>query len=344
MSDNLAVALIGAGRIGVSHAALIAGHPRARLARVIDQDRVAAERISVRHGAIVSTWEEAVADPAIGAVLIASSTDTHARFIEDAARAGKAILSEKPIDLSLERIDRCGVVLAATDARLMVGFNRRFDPHVMALKARLDAGAIGAPSQIIIINRDANAPPPAFLRRSGGIFHDMALHDYDLACHLLSGHPVGIQARGSALIDEGAASCGDYDTAATVLTMANGAQAIIMNARCARFGFDFRLEILGADGVLSLANPLPLALTEATGAGTQISRTAQDFFARFEAAFRRQFDNFVDGVLSGRTLTPSFIEGRAASAIAQAAAVSAKTGTTVLLDSIEAEPIIEPQI
>lgn len=324
MTAHLNVALIGAGRIGVSHAALIAAHPRSHLACVIDQHPQAAATLAARHGAAVRTWQEALADRAIDAVLIASSTDTHARLIEDAAHAGKAILSEKPIDLSLERIDRCGGVVAATGARMMVGFNRRFDPHIVALKAQLDAGAIGRPTQIVIINRDANAPSAGFLERSGGIFRDMGIHDYDLACHLLGDHPAHIWAGGSALVDDGAATCGDFDTASTVLTFADGAQAIVLNARCARFGFDFRLEVLGAAGVLRLDNPSNLALTEATAHHIRVAPPAQDFFSRFETAFHRQWDHFVTTILAGAPPGPDFAAGRAASAIAEAAAHSAE--------------------
>lgn len=325
-------ALIGAGRIGVSHASLIANHPRARLAAVIDADAKAAASLASRFSAATMNWAEALADPAIDAMLIASSTDTHAGFIEDAARAGKAILSEKPIDLSLDRIDRCGAVVTETKARLMVGFNRRFDPHIASLKARLDDEAIGRASQILIINRDAGAPPPEFLRRSGGVFRDMAIHDYDLACHLFGAAPVAVHAQGSALVDPGAASCGDYDTALTVLTMADGAQAMIANARCARFGFDFRLEVLGAKGVLRLDNPRETTLIEADAAGVRQAKPPQNFFARFETAFARQLDAFIDAIIAGHSPPSDFADGRTASAIAEAAAKSATTGTPILLD------------
>lgn len=332
MEKAVSFALVGAGRIGVSHAALIARNPRARLAAVIDANENAAAALASRFGARMTGWTEALADPAIDAVLIASSTDTHADFIEAAARAGKAILSEKPIDLSLERIDRCGAVVAETGARLMIGFNRRFDPHIAALKTRLDDGAIGRISQILIVNRDAEAPPPEFLRRSGGIFRDMALHDYDLVCHLSGAPPVAVHAQGSALTDPGAAACGDYDTALTVLTMADGAQAVIANARCARFGFDFRLEVLGAAGVLRLGNPRETTLIEADSGGVRHAKPPQNFFARFETAFARQLDAFIGAIAGGRAPPSSFADGRNASAIAEAAARSATNGTPILLD------------
>ena len=324
-------ALIGAGRIGVSHAALIAAHPKARLVRIIDANPGAAMALAAKHGAAVAGWREALDDPAIGAVLIASSTDTHADFIEDAARAGKAILTEKPIDLSLERIDRCLATVAATKARLMVGFNRRFDPAIMALKARLNSGAVGRLNQIIIINRDAEAPPPAFLCRSGGIFRDMAIHDYDIACHLFGETPVAVFATGSALADPGAAQAGDFDTATTLLTMKSGATALITNARCARFGFDFRLEALGAGGSLHIGNTPSTPLIEATARGMSFAKPPQNFFERFETAFARQLDAFIESVSAGRAPSPSGTAGRAASAIAEAAAESAQSGKVVKL-------------
>ncbi len=324
-------ALIGAGRIGVSHAALIAAHPKARLAYVIDASPDAAASLAARHGAAVASWQAALADPGVDAVLIASSTDTHADFIEDAARAGKAMLTEKPIDLSLERIDRCLAIAAASKARLTVGFNRRFDPAIMALKARLDAGAIGRANQIIIVNRDAEAPPPEFLRRSGGIFRDMAIHDYDIACHLFAERPVSVFATGSALVDAGAAETGDFDTATTLLTMKSGATALITNARCARFGFDFRLEALGSEGVLQIGNTPRTPLIEATAQGISQAKPAQNFFERFETAFIRQLDAFIESVTTDRVPAPNGADGRNASAIAEAAAESARSGRVVPL-------------
>lgn len=329
MTEQLGMALIGAGRIGVSHAGLIAAHPRARLVAVVDAVPQAAENLAAKHQAtndtVTMTAEAALADPAIGAILIATSTDTHADLIERAAKAGKAILSEKPIDLSLERIDRCLGVVEATGATLMIGLNRRFDPGITTLKAKLDAGAVGRVSQISIVNRDANSPPTAFLARSGGIFRDMALHDFDLACHLLGESPVAITADGNALADTGAAEIGDYDASIAVLTMEGGARVVITNARCARFGFDFRLEVLGSDGVLSLGTTASPVLT-ATEAGLFRDAGPQTFFDRFETAFSRQFDAFLDTVARGMLPSPTGADGRRASAIAEAAAQSAASG------------------
>ena len=334
MTQQLGMALIGAGRIGVSHAGLIAAHPGARLVAVVDAVPEAAEALAAKHaatdGTVTMGLDAALADPAIGAVLIATSTDTHADLIERAAHAGKAILSEKPIDLSLERIDRCLSVVEATGARLVVGLNRRFDPGIAALRAKLDAGAIGRVSQISIVNRDAHAPPAAFLARSGGIFRDMALHDFDLACHLLGESPVSVTADGNALADAGAAEVGDYDAAVAVLTMEGGARVVITNARCARFGFDFRIEVLGSGGVLALGNTASPVLM-ATESGLLRAAGPQTFFDRFETAFARQFDAFLEVIATGKAPSPTGADGRRASAIAEAAAEAAASGRRIAI-------------
>src|SRR5882724_1727023 len=180
----------GAGRIGLIHAANIAAHPEAELRYVVDVNQPAAEALAAKYGAKVGTAEAALADPAVKAVLIASSTDTHADLIERAARAGKAILCEKPVDLSLARVDACLKVAQQSGVPLLIGFNRRFDPSFSTLRQELVSGAIGKLELLTITSRDPGPPPMAYIKVSGGLFRDMMIHDFGEQAprHLDVGH------------------------------------------------------------------------------------------------------------------------------------------------------------
>src|SRR5262245_60932619 len=189
--------LFGAGRIGAIHAANIARHAGARLRYVVDVNDAAAARLASRHGALPASAETALGDAAVGAVLIASSTDTHADLCMAAAKAGKAIFCEKPIDLSLARVDECLAAVRAARVPMLVGFNRRFDPSFRDLKIRIDQGAIGAVEQVIISSRDPAPPPVAYIKVSGGLFRDMMIHDFDMARWLMGEEPEPVYATAS---------------------------------------------------------------------------------------------------------------------------------------------------
>src|SRR5260370_21455776 len=182
----------GAGRIGAIHAGNIARHPAARLLHVVDVNQEAAAQLAKQHGALVSTGDAALADPAIDAVLIASSTDTHAGLIEAAARAGKAVFCEKPIDLDTPRVEACLAVVKEAGVALMVGFNRRFDPNFAKLRAQLRGGRIGRLEMLAITSRDPGPPPLSYTKVSGGPFRDMMIHALDITPSLLGSAPVAV--------------------------------------------------------------------------------------------------------------------------------------------------------
>ena len=177
--------LLGAGRIGKVHAKAITADSNARLVAVADAFPASAQAIADQYGCDIRSIDEILASKDIDAVVICTPTDTHADLIESFARAGKAIFCEKPIDLSLDRVKACLQVVRDTKATLMVGFNRRFDPHFRAVRAEIDAGTIGAVEQVVITSRDPGAPPAEYITRSGGIFRDMTIHDFDMARFLL---------------------------------------------------------------------------------------------------------------------------------------------------------------
>src|SRR5215472_1387327 len=237
----------GAGRIGAIHAANIAAHPEARLAAVVDTDQAAAQRLAERYGAVLRDQAETLADPAIDAVLIASSTDTHADLVEAAARAGKAIFCEKPLDLDCRRAAACAAVAEQCGVPLMVAFNRRFDPNFARLEREIRAGRIGRPEILRITSYDPAPPTIEFVRRSGGMFRDMA-------CWLLGEEPVELFAAASVLVDPAIGEAGDVDTAVVTLRMRSGALCQIANTRRAVYGYDQRIEVLGSRGGISAEN------------------------------------------------------------------------------------------
>jgi myo-inositol 2-dehydrogenase/D-chiro-inositol 1-dehydrogenase len=319
----------GAGRIGLIHAANIAAHPGASLGYVVDVNQPAAEALAQKYGAKVTTAEAALADPTVKAVLIASSTDTHADLIERAARAGKAILCEKPVDLSLARVDACLKVAKAAGVPLLIGFNRRFDPSFGTLRQELRAGAIGKLELLAITSRDPGPPPMAYIKVSGGLFRDMMIHDFDLARWLLGEEPIEVYATASCLVDPAIGEAGDIDTAAVVLRTKSGAIAQISNSRRAVYGYDQRIEAFGAGGMLRAENRTPTTVERATAAGVSRDKPLHFFLERYAEAYRAELDHFVTAVSKGEPLSVGGADGRAALALAEAALESSKTGRPV---------------
>jgi myo-inositol 2-dehydrogenase/D-chiro-inositol 1-dehydrogenase len=227
-------AQFGAGRIGAIHAANLAASGGARLRYVVDVNPAAAQKLAAQHGAQVADVATALGDPGVDAVIIASSTDTHADLAIAAARAGKAIFCEKPVDLSLKRVDACLAAVKKAGVPMLVGFNRRFDPSFAEVHRRIRAGAIGAVEQVIVTSRDPGLPPIAYLKVSGGQFRDMTIHDFDMARWLLGEEPVEVFAYGSCLVDPAVAKAGDTDSVMILMKTASGKLAHINNSgsRC----------------------------------------------------------------------------------------------------------------
>jgi myo-inositol 2-dehydrogenase/D-chiro-inositol 1-dehydrogenase len=321
----------GAGRIGAIHAGNIAGHPDAQLRIIVDPDHAAAERLAARSGVPVGTREEALADPAVDAVVIASSTDTHADLIEAAARAGKAVFCEKPLDLDRRRAEVCVDVVRECGVPLMVGFNRRFDPHFAKLESDIRAGRIGRPDLLTIKSYDPAPPSIAFVRRSGGLFRDMMIHDLDMACWLLAEEPVEIFASGSVLVDPAIGEAGDFDTAVATLRMPSGALCQLAGTRRAVYGYDQRIEVLGAEGALHAENVVESTVVFHGPDGIVGDKPLPFFLQRYAEAYRRELDHFIQAVARGAAPVVGGAEGVRALALADAADQSARTGQVVRL-------------
>lgn len=326
------IALFGAGRIARVHVESIAAHPRTALAHVVDVDPEAARAMADAYGAKAGSAEAALADPEVAAVAIASSTPTHADFIEAAAAAGKHVFCEKPIDLDSARVRECLERIEGSGSKLLVGFNRRFDPHFRHFGAELAAGVIGRLEQLVIHSRDPAPPSAAYLRSSGGLFRDMTIHDLDLARHFLGEEPVELWASASALVDGEIAALGDFDTAVVGMRTAGGAVAVITNSRRTTYGYDQRLEAHGSEGMLAVGNVPESQLTHGGAHGFTARKAMHFFIERYTASYRAEWDHFVDVLDAKAEPSPTGIDGARALRLADAAFESVATGRRIDLD------------
>ena len=321
--------LLGAGRIGKVHARAIAANPDATLVAVADPLNQAARDISGRHGCDIRTIEAVETAADIDAVVICTPTDTHADLIERFARAGKAIFCEKPIDLDVSRVEACLKVVAAEKATLMVGFNRRFDPHFMAVRRAIDDGAIGKVEMVNIISRDPGPPPAEYITRSGGIFRDMTIHDFDMARFLLGEEPVRVAASASVLVDPQIGALGDFDSVSVILTTASGRQCVISNSRRATYGYDQRIEVHGSSGMVAAENHRPVSIEVANAKGYTRPPLHDFFMTRYLDAYANEIAAFIATVKTGGPASPGGADGLAALRLAEAALKAARTGMTV---------------
>ncbi|HRO25895.1 MAG TPA: inositol 2-dehydrogenase [Luteimonas sp.] len=322
------IALIGAGRIGRIHARNAALHPRLTLAAVVDPVAASAESLAAEWNAPIRSLEDVLADGSIDGVIVASSTDTHLEYSVRAAQAGKAVFCEKPIDQDLQRARSAADALKG--ARLFLAFNRRFDPNFQALKARLDEGSIGHIESLQITSNDPAPPPPSYVAVSGGLFKDMAIHDFDMARRLLGEEVCEVWAAGSCLVDPEIGKLGDVDTARTVLKTGSGKLCVISNTRRSGYGYDQRVEAYASAGMVRADNVLE-STVQVFGEGGAGSDRLQNFFLdRYAEAYRREMDHFAD-ILAGATPSVGYADGVAALALAEAATLSSKTGEVVTL-------------
>jgi myo-inositol 2-dehydrogenase / D-chiro-inositol 1-dehydrogenase len=322
--------LFGAGRIGRVHAASVAAHPRTELAVVHDPVQVAAHEVAALYGATPTADAEVIlGDPGIDAVIIASPTPTHVDLLTACAQAGKAVLCEKPIDLDLTRVDACWEAIKGLNATVMVGFNRRFDPTFAEVRERVADGEIGRLEELLITSRDPAPAPAAYIASSGGLFRDMTIHDFDMARFFL-GEVVEVQAMGANLIEPYIAEAGDVDSAVVSMRGAGGELCQVTNSRRCAFGYDQRVEVFGAEGMLSAGNQTATSVRRSGAAGTETAAPYLSFFLdRYAIAYRAELDHLVICMEQGLTPSPGFADGRAALVLAEAATESMKTGRAV---------------
>lgn len=326
-------ALFGAGRIGVMHAANLAANPRAKLTQVYDVNADAAETVAAKYHATVSlSVEHALKDKSVDAVLIASSTNTHVDLITAAAKAGKAVLCEKPIDLDIKRVERCKKAIAGTGVPVQIGFNRRYDPSHRAVQQAVQKGEIGALELLVITSRDPGLAPMSYLKVSGGIFRDMTIHDFDLARFILgTKNPVvEVSATGSVMVEKSLSKIGDVDTAMVTMKVKSGALVHINNSRRAVYGYDQRVEAFGSKGMVQSDNLRANTLTRYGATTTDAKEPLLNFFIeRYNQAYLDEINDFIDCIDKKKKPTVDFETGRRALILADAAWKSLRSGKAV---------------
>lgn len=322
--------VIGAGRIGKVHSATIAANPKAKLAYIADAMPKVAEDLAARHGAKVASVAGIMAAKDVDAVLIGSPTGFHAEQIQAASNAGKHIMCEKPVSLSVKAIEETLKVVEKNGSTLMIGFNRRFDPNFAEAERRIRAGAVGDIEMVTVISRDPAPPPAEYVKGSGGIFADMMIHDFDLARFLMGEEFVVVNALGAALVDKAIGEAGDCDTAAVQMQTASGKIAVITNSRRASYGYDQRFEVHGSKGMIHPKNIHNTSVEVLSKDGYHADPIQNFFLERYGQAYANELNSFIDAVETGnRNPKPSGFDGLQAQKLAEAATQSWKTGKPV---------------
>jgi len=309
MVNQVSIAVIGVGRIGRLHAENLAHRiPGADLVAVSDVNPEALANCAADLGVTAVADHRAIMEMAdVHAVAICSSTDTHAQIIAQAAAAGKHVFCEKPIALDLGEIDRALAAVAQARVKLQLGFNRRFDPNFRRLRDLVAEGKVGQPHQLRITSRDPDPPPLDYLKRSGGIFLDMTIHDFDLARYLIGDEVQEVFAAAAVMLDPSIAEAGDVDTATVFLRFRTGATGVIENSRRAIYGYDQRVEVFGSAGLLAVPNIAPDSVMLSAADGIHAPLPHPFFLERYAESYLAEMKEFVSSLL---TDSPPPVTGR----------------------------------
>jgi myo-inositol 2-dehydrogenase/D-chiro-inositol 1-dehydrogenase len=337
MDKPLNIGVIGAGRIGSLHAHNLAFRiPQAHVAMIADINELAARQVAerCRIPSVVSDYHAILENRAVQAVLICSATPTHATIIAEAAQAGKHIFCEKPIDLTLAKIDRALAAVAHAGVQLQVGFNRRFDANFARVRHAIANGEIGEPHLLHIISRDPAPPPLEYVRVSGGIFLDMTIHDFDMARFLAGDDVVEVYVAAAVRVDPAIGEAGDLDTALIVLKFHNGLIGTIDNSRKAVYGYDQRLEVLGSKGSIRTDNLYPNSAVISDGTSIHRDKPLYFFLERYHESFVNELTAFVDAVLHDKPVPVTGADGRAPVVMGLAARKSYDENRPVKLSEI----------
>ena len=293
----------------------------------------AAADLAAKHGAKVASVDEIMKSKDVDAVLIGSPTGFHAEQIQAASNAGKAIMCEKPVSLSVELIQQTLQVVEKNQSTLMIGFNRRFDPNFAELEQRIRRGDIGAVEMVTVISRDPSPPPADYVKGSGGIFRDMMIHDFGMARFLVGEEFVVVHALGAALVDKAIGEAGDVDTAAVQMQTASGKIAVITNSRRATYGYDQRVEVHGSLGMVHAKNVHNTTVEVLSDKGYRADPIQNFFLERYFSAYSIELNTFITAVESGnRDPKPNGYDGLQAQKLAEAATQSLKTAKPVKVE------------
>ena len=338
MTQRTRIGIIGAGRIGSLHAAnLVTRIPEAEVVAISDIRREAAERCAADLGIpeIYSDPRPVFSHPDVDAVLICSSTDTHARLVEQSAAAGKHIFCEKPIDLDLARVDKVLEAVDRAGVKFMVGFNRRFDHNFRRIHDLVQAGAIGTPHLLHIISRDPSPPPAEYVKVSGGIFLDMTIHDFDMARFLIGSEVTELYVEGGVMVDPAIGEAGDIDTAVVVMRFENGVIGTIDNSRQAVYGYDQQVEVFGSGGSVHSGNDFPNTASISDAGGVRRDLPLNFFMDRYVEAYVDELRTFVACIREDKAPPVTGIDGRQAILMGYAAKRSYKEHRPVRLAEVD---------
>jgi myo-inositol 2-dehydrogenase/D-chiro-inositol 1-dehydrogenase len=330
------VAVAGLGRIGKIHLKnLCRNFPEINVVAamdVLDEAKNIAGEFNVP--VFVTDFDKLLAVPGLDAVVICSPTDTHAGYVVKAAKAGKQIFCEKPLDLSLDRVKEVLNIVKNCGVKLMLGFNRRFDPEFKKIRQLVENGSVGKIQIIKITSRDPGPPPVSYIKVSGGMFLDMTIHDFDMACYISGKQVKEVFARGAVMVDPEIGKAGDIDTAIITLTFDDGSMAVIDNCRKAVYGYDQRLEVFGSKGMAQTENNFPNHHKLYTESGVSGDLPLHFFLERYDASYNFEIREFIDALATGGKMPVDGNDGLLSMAVALAAKKSVEEGRTVKLDEI----------
>lgn len=331
----IGIALIGAGRIGQLHARNIIRNARTRLLCVLEQDKERARSIAEASGCReVPEFEDAVSFPGVEAIWICSPTDTHIDYVLRSVDAGKYVFCEKPVDLDLERAKACVQQLGQRATRVMMGFNRRFDPSLAAICQSVRRGDVGDVEQILVISRDPAPPSRLYVSQSGGIFRDMTIHDFDTVRSFVPFEFSKIFAHGASLFSDDIRALNDYDTVSVQLFGPKGETCTILNSRRCSYGFEQRIEIFGSTGTIALENPRPISATWFTQEGERRGPLYEFFPQRYASSYEHLLDDFVSKARSDEPFSVTIHDGLCSLALAEAARRSVENLLPISMSAI----------
>lgn len=338
MEKNIIVGIIGAGRIGITHAKSIAYEiPGVTIKTVADpyiNEETEALMKSLGAQIVTKDYKEIINDPDIEAVFICSSTDTHSPLSQEACKAGKHVFCEKPVDLDIEKIKATLKVVKESGVKYQVGFNRRFDHNFASVKSAIDAGKIGDIHILKITSRDPSPPPAEYVKVSGGIFYDMVVHDFDMARFLTGSEVVEVFASAAVRIDEEIGKAGDYDTAVVTLKFENGVIGVIDASRKAVYGYDQRVEAFGSKGAVAIGNDTLSTTVLSNEDGVLSEKPKYFFLERYMGAFTEEKVQFFNAIKNDSTPPVGGFDGLISVVIAEAAKRSAAENRPVKISEI----------
>ncbi len=334
----LSIGIIGAGRIGKVHGESITYHVKeAQVAAIADpfmNDAVKSWADGLGISKVYTDYRDILKDDGIKAVLICSSTDTHADIAIEAIKAGKHVFCEKPISQDLSKIKEVMEVLKDSGVKFQVGFNRRFDHNFEAVRNAVTEGKIGDVHIVKVTSRDPDAPPIEYVKVSGGMFLDMTIHDFDMVRYLTSSDVVEVYANGTSLVNPAIKEAGDIDTAVITMKLANGALAVIDNSRKADYGYDQRAEVFGSKGQVAVTNDAASTAVISTASGVTGEKPLYFFLERYMASFAKEVSLFVQAVVNDTEVPVNINDGLQPVLIAIAAKKSLEENRPVLLKEI----------